>query len=189
MELLCYGLVIFIWGNVSVIDCECGLVVIKFSGVVYEIMKVVDMVVVDMSGKVVEGEYCLFFDIVMYFEFYCCYLLFGGIVYIYFIYVIVWVQVGLVILVLGIMYVDYFFGDILCMCGLSEEEVQGEYELNIGKVIIEMLGNVELLYMLGIVVYQYGLFVWGKDVYDVVYNVVVMEEVVKMVWIVCSINL
>lgn len=66
MDLFCYGLVMFIWGNVSVIDCECGLVVIKLSGVVYEIMKVDDMVVVDMDGKVVEGGYCFFFDIVIY---------------------------------------------------------------------------------------------------------------------------
>lgn len=189
MELSRYGLVIFIWGNVSVIDRERGLVVIKFSGVVYEIMKAVDMVVVDMSGKVVEGEYRLFFDIATYFEFYRRYSSFGGIVYIYFIYVIVWAQAGLAISALGITYVDYFFGDISCTRGLSEEEVQGEYELNIGKVIIETLGNVESLYTSGIVVYQYGSFVWGKDVYDAVYNAVVMEEVAKMAWIVRGINL
>lgn len=189
MDLLCYGLVIFIWGNVSVIDWQCGLVVIKFSGIVYELMIVDDMLVVDLQGYVVEGCWCFFFDIVIYLVFYCCYFDFGGVVYIYLMYVIVWVQVGLVILVFGIIYVDYFFGDIFCIWVFSVQEVDEVYELNIGQVIIEMLGEVNLLYMLGIVVYQYGLFVWGKDVYEVVYNVVVMEEVVCMVWIVCGINL
>ena len=89
---------------------------------------------------------------------------------------------------LGTTHADYFFGDIPCTRGLSEEEVQGEYELNTGKVIIETLGNAEPLHTPGIVVYQHGPFAWGKDAHDAVHNAVVMEEVAKMAWIARSIN-
>ena len=89
---------------------------------------------------------------------------------------------------LGTTHADYFFGDIPCTRGLSEEEVQGEYELNTGKVIIETLGDAEPLHTPGIVVYQHGPFAWGKDAHDAVHNAVVMEEVAKMAWIARSIN-
>lgn len=91
LDLVKYGLVIFIWGNVFVIDCEIGLVVIKFSGVLYDDMKVEDMVVVDLDGNVVEGFFCLFLDIFIYVVLYKVFFEIGGVVYIYFIYVIVWV--------------------------------------------------------------------------------------------------
>ncbi|ECZ5179646.1 hypothetical protein F8G38_13075 [Salmonella enterica] len=97
-------------------------------------------------------------------------------------------QAGMAIPALGTTHADYFFGDIPCTRALSEEEVQGEYELNTGKVIIETLGEVEPLHTPGIVVYQHGPFAWGKDAHDAVHNAVVMEEVAKMAWIARGIN-
>lgn len=91
LELLKYGFVKFIWGNVSVIDWDSGLFVIKLSGVSYDVMKLSDMVVVDLDGNVVEGEMRLFLDIVIYVVLYKYYFEIGGIVYIYFIWVIIWV--------------------------------------------------------------------------------------------------
>ncbi|HAW7356686.1 TPA: L-ribulose-5-phosphate 4-epimerase [Escherichia coli] len=165
MELPRYGLVTFTWGNVSAIDRERGLVVIKPSGVAYETMKAADMVVVDMSGKVVEGEYRPSSDTATHLELYRRYPSLGGIVHTHSTHATAWAQAGLAIPALGTTHADYFFGDIPCTRGLSEEEVQGEYELNTGKVIIETLGNAEPLH-----------------------NAVVMEEVAKMAWIARSIN-
>ena len=183
MDLPRYGLVTFTWGNVSAIDRERGLVVIKPSGVAYETMKADDMVVVDMSGKVVEGEYRPSSDTATHLELYRRYPSLGGIVHTHSTHATAWAQAGLAIPALGTTHADYFFGDIPCTRGLSEEEVQGEYELNTGKVIIETLGNAEPLHTPGIVVYQHGPFAWGKDAHDAVHNAVVMEEVAKMAWI------
>lgn len=188
MELPRYGLVTFTWGNVSAIDRERGLVVIKPSGVAYETMKADDMVVVDMSGNVVEGSIVRLPTLRR-------------------------ISNSTVVIrrlaalsiptplmpprgrrrgwrspALGTTHADYFFGDIPCTRGLSKEEVQGEYELNTGKVIIETLGDAEPLHTPGIVVYQHGPFAWGKDAHDAVHNAVVMEEVAKMAWIARSIN-
>ncbi|ECI4400710.1 L-ribulose-5-phosphate 4-epimerase, partial [Salmonella enterica subsp. enterica] len=167
---------------------ERGLVVIKPSGVAYETMKAADMVVVDMSGKVVEGEYRPSSDTATHLELYRRYPSLGGIVHTHSTHATAWAQAGLAIPALGTTHADYFFGDIPCTRGLSEEEVQGEYELNTGKVIIETLGNAEPLHTPGIVVYQHGPFAWGKDAHDAVHNAVVMEEVAKMAWIARSIN-
>ena len=180
--------VTFTWGNVSAIDRERGLVVIKPSGVAYETMKAADMVVVDMSGKVVEGEYRPSSDTATHLELYRRYPSLGGIVHTHSTHATAWAQAGLAIPALGTTHADYFFGDIPCTRGLSEEEVQGEYELNTGEVIIETLGDAEPLHTPGIVVYQHGPFAWGKDAHDAVHNAVVMEEVAKMAWIARSIN-
>lgn len=162
MELPRYGLVTFTWGNVSAIDRERGLVVIKPSGVAYETMKADDMVVVDMSGNVVEGEYRPSSDTATHLELYRRYPSLGGIVHTHSTHATAWAQAGLAIPALGTTHADYFFGDIPCTRGLSKEEVQGEYELNTGKVIIETLGDAEPLHTPGIVVYQHGPFAWGK---------------------------
>ncbi len=162
MDLPRYGLVTFTRGNVSTIDRERGLVVIKPSGVAYETMKADDMVVVDMSGKVVEGGVSSVFrhcdasrtlpSLSVAWR-HCPY---------HSTHATAWAQAGLAIPALGTTHADYFFGDIPCTRGLSEEEVQGEYELNTGKVIIETLGNAEPLHTPGIVVYQHGPFALGE---------------------------
>lgn len=121
-----------------------------------------DMVVVDMSGKVVEGEYRPSSDTATHLELYRRYPSLGGIVHTHSTHATAWAQAGLAIPALGTTHADYFFGDIPCTRGLSEEEVQGEYELNTGEVIIETLGDAEPLHTPGIVVYQHGPFARGK---------------------------
>lgn len=141
MDLPRYGLVTFTWGNVSAIDRERGLVVIKPSGVAYETMKVDDMVVVDMDGKVVEGGYRPSSDTATHLALYQRYPSLGGVVHTHSTHATAWAQAGMAIPALGTTHADYFFGDIPCTRALSEEEVQGEYELNTGKVIIETLAR------------------------------------------------
>lgn len=188
MALPHYGLVTFTWGNVSAIDRERGLVVIKPSGVPYETMQAEDMVVVDLQGNIVEGRYRPSSDTPTHLELYRRYPHLGGIVHTHSTHATAWAQAGLSIPALGTTHADYFFGDIPCTRALTAAEVAGEYELNTGKVIVETLGDTNPLHTSGIVVYQHGPFSWGKDAVDAVHNAVVMEEVAKMAWIACGIN-
>lgn len=188
MALPHYGLVTFTWGNVSAIDRERGLVVIKPSGVPYETMQAEDMVVVDLQGNIIEGRYRPSSDTPTHLELYRRYPHLGGIVHTHSTHATAWAQSGLSIPALGTTHADYFFGDIPCTRALTAAEVAGEYELNTGKVIVETLGDTNPLHTPGIVVYQHGPFSWGKDAADAVHNAVVMEEVAKMAWIACGIN-
>ncbi|TBL38277.1 L-ribulose-5-phosphate 4-epimerase [Hafnia alvei] len=188
MALPHYGLVTFTWGNVSAIDRERGLVVIKPSGVPYETMQAEDMVVVDLQGNIVEGRYRPSSDTPTHLELYRRYPHLGGIVHTHSTHATAWAQAGLSIPALGTTHADYFFGDIPCTRALTAAEVAGEYELNTGKVIVETLSDTNPLHTPGIVVYQHGPFSWGKDAFDAVHNAVVMEEVAKMAWIACGIN-
>ena len=188
MALPHYGLVTFTWGNVSAIDRDRGLVVIKPSGVPYETMQAEDMVVVDLQGNIVEGRYRPSSDTPTHLELYRRYPHLGGIVHTHSTHATAWAQAGLPIPALGTTHADYFFGDIPCTRALTAAEVAGEYELNTGKVIVETLGDTNPLHTPGIVVYQHGPFSWGKDAADAVHNAVVMEEVAKMAWIACGIN-
>ncbi|UXY10522.1 L-ribulose-5-phosphate 4-epimerase [Kosakonia sp. ML.JS2a] len=188
MALPRYGLVTFTWGNVSAVDRERGLVVIKPSGVAYEAMTVDDMVVVDMGGNVVDGRLLPSSDTATHLALYQRYPSLGGVVHTHSTHATAWAQAGLAIPALGTTHADYFHGDIPCSRALTEEEVQYAYELNTGKVIIETLGAGEPLHTPGIIVWQHGPFAWGKDAHDAVHNAVVMEEVAKMAWIARSIN-
>ena len=188
MALPRHGLVTFTWGNVSGIDRERQCIVIKPSGVAYEKMSASDMVVVDMNGIVLEGEYRPSSDTATHLALYRRYPELGGIVHTHSTHATAWAQAGFSIPALGTTHADYFFGDIRCTRALTLEEVQGEYELNTGKVIIETLGNNNPLHTPGIVVYQHGPFAWGKTAEDAVYNAVVMEEVARMAWIARGIN-
>lgn len=139
LALLKYNLVTFIWGNVSVVDRERGVFVIKFFGVDYSVMIVDDMVVVSIEiGEVVEGTKKFFFDTLIYRLFYQVFFFIGGIVYTYSRYVIIWAQAGQSILVIGIIYVDYFYGIIFCIRKMIDVEINGEYEWEIGNVIVEI---------------------------------------------------
>ncbi|MBG0523699.1 L-ribulose-5-phosphate 4-epimerase [Enterobacter cloacae] len=188
MDLPRYGLVTFTWGNVSAIDREQGLVVIKPSGVAYDAMSPDDMVVVDLEGNVVDGKWRSSSDTATHLALYRRYPSLGGVVHTHSTHATAWAQAGRAIPALGTTHADYFFGDIPCTRALTQTEVEGEYELNTGKVIIETLGESEPLHMPGIVVYQHGPFAWGKDAHDAVHNAVVMEEVARMAWIACDIN-
>ncbi|MCU8688256.1 L-ribulose-5-phosphate 4-epimerase [Klebsiella pneumoniae] len=188
MDLPRYGLVTFTWGNVSAIDRQRGLVVIKPSGIAYESMTVDDMSVVDLQGHVVEGRWRPSSDTATHLALYRRYPDLGGVVHTHSTHATAWAQAGLAIPALGTTHADYFFGDIPCTRALSAQEVDEAYELNTGQVIIETLGEANPLHTPGIVVYQHGPFAWGKDAHEAVYNAVVMEEVARMAWIARGIN-
>ncbi|MCY1700752.1 L-ribulose-5-phosphate 4-epimerase [Lelliottia sp. SL45] len=183
-----YGLVTFTWGNVSAIDRVRGRMVIKPSGVAYDVMQPEDMVVVDLEGNVIEGKWNPSSDTATHLALYCRYPTLGGVVHTHSTHATAWAQAGLAIPALGTTHADYFFGDIPCTRALTEAEVQGEYELNTGKVIIETIGECEPLHTPGIVVWQHGPFAWGKNAHEAVHNAVVLEEVAKMAWIARGIN-
>ncbi|RXJ12510.1 L-ribulose-5-phosphate 4-epimerase [Lelliottia nimipressuralis] len=183
-----YGLVTFTWGNVSAIDRVRGRVVIKPSGVAYDVMQPEDMVVVDLEGNVIEGRWNPSSDTATHLALYRRYPTLGGVVHTHSTHATAWAQAGLAIPALGTTHADYFFGDIPCTRPLTEAEVQGEYELNTGKVIIETIGECEPLHTPGIVVWQHGPFAWGKNAHEAVHNAVVLEEVAKMAWIARGIN-
>jgi L-ribulose-5-phosphate 4-epimerase len=188
MDLPRYGLVTFTWGNVSAIDRVRGWVVIKPSGVAYDVMQPEDMVVVDLEGNVIEGKWNPSSDTATHLALYRRYPTLGGVVHTHSTHATAWAQAGLAIPALGTTHADYFFGDIPCTRPLTEAEVQGEYEMNTGKVIIETIGECEPLHTPGIVVWQHGPFAWGKNAHEAVHNAVVLEEVAKMAWIARGIN-
>ena len=188
MDLPRYGLVTFTWGNVSAIDRQRGLVVIKPSGIAYESMTVDDMSVVDLQGHVVEGRWRPSSDTATHLALYRRYPDLGGGGHTHSTPATAWAQAGLAIPALGTTHADYFFGDIPCTRALSAQEVDEAYELNTGQVIIETLGEANPLHTPGIVVYQHGPFAWGKDAHEAVHNAVVMEEVARMAWIARGIN-
>ncbi|MCS2156608.1 L-ribulose-5-phosphate 4-epimerase [Scandinavium sp. H11S7] len=188
MDLPRFGLVTFTWGNVSAIDRQHGWVAIKPSGVAYDAMTADDIVVVDLQGNVLAGRYRPSSDTATHLALYRQYPDIGGVVHTHSTHATAWAQAGLSIPALGTTHADYFFGDIPCTRPLSELEVQGDYELNTGKVIIETLGEAPPLHTPGVVVWQHGPFAWGKDAHEAVHNAVVMEEVAKMAWLAQGIN-
>ncbi|WP_431296639.1 L-ribulose-5-phosphate 4-epimerase [Rahnella sp. PAMC 25559] len=188
MALPAYGLVTFTWGNVSGIDRERGLVVIKPSGVEYESMQASDMVVLNLQGDVVEGHYTPSSDTATHLELYARFPQLGGIVHTHSTYATSWAQAGVAIPPLGTTHADYFAGAVPCTRPLSRQEVGGEYELETGKVIAAALSGIDPLHMPGILVAQHGPFCWGTTPEQAVHNAVVLEEVAKMAWITGSIR-
>ena len=175
-----YGLVTFTWGNVSGIDRETGLMVIKPSGVPYEGMTVEDMVVVDLDGKVVEGKWKPSSDTATHLELYKAFPDCGGIVHTHSRWATSFAQAGRGIPAMGTTHGDYFYGEIPCTRPMTDEEIKGEYEKETGKVIIEAFEGKDAAAVPGVVVYSHGPFAWGKDAMDAVHNAVVMEEVAFM---------
>ena len=176
-----HGLVTFTWGNVSGIDREKGLVVIKPSGVPYETMKRDDMVVVELeTGKVVDGELKPSSDTPTHLELYKAFPNIGGIVHTHSRWATSFAQAGRGIAALGTTHGDYFYGEIPCTRKMTEAEIQAEYEKETGTVIIETFKDKNPDAIPGVVVYSHGPFTWGKDAMDAVHNAVVMEEVAFM---------
>lgn len=182
LELPKKNLVTYTWGNVSGIDREKGLVVIKPSGVPYEELKAEDMVVLDMDGNKVEGDMRPSSDTPTHIALYKEYPELGGVVHTHSRYATIWAQAGKSIPPLGTTHADYFYGPIPCTRSLTKEEIEGEYELNTGKVIIETFNsnNINPVYVPGVVVHSHGPFAWGKTPDEAVHNAVVMEEVGMM---------
>ena len=177
-----YDLVTFTWGNVSGIDRESGLVVIKPSGVSYEGMRPEDMVVVDLDGKVVEGKWKPSSDTATHVELYKAFPACGGVVHTHSRWATTFAQAGMAIPALGTTHGDYFYGDIPCTRPMTDEEIGGAYEQETGKVIIETFAGRSSADVPGVLVYSHGPFAWGTDAMNAVHNAVVMEEVAFMDW-------
>lgn len=188
LDLVKHGLVIFTWGNVSGIDRESGLVVIKPSGVDYDTMKVSDMVVVDLDGNVVEGDLRPSSDTPTHLALYKAFPEIGGVVHTHSTYATAWAQAGIDLPNIGTTHADYFHQAIPCTADMTEAEVKGEYELETGNVIIERFKGMNPVHTPGVLVKNHGPFAWGKDSHDAVHNAVVMEQVAKMASIAYSVN-
>ena len=175
-----HNLVTFTWGNVSAIDRESRLVVIKPSGVSYEGMTAEDMVIVDLDGNVVEGKWKPSSDTPTHLELYKAFPDCGGIVHTHSRYATVFAQAGKGILPLGTTHGDYFYGTIPCTRPMTAEEIQGDYEKETGTVIIETFLDKDPAAIPGVLVFSHGPFAWGKDAVEAVHNAVVMEEIAFM---------
>ena len=182
MELPHRGLVTYTWGNVSGIDRERGLVVIKPSGVSYDELTPDDLVLLDLDGKVVDGKLNPSSDTKTHLELYKAFPEIGGIVHTHSPYAVGWAQAGRDIPAYGTTHADYFYGPVPCCRSLTEQEVEEDYERNTGLVIVETFRQRELdpVHVPGAICRNHGPFTWGKDAAQAVYHAVVLEEVAKM---------
>jgi len=183
LELPRYGLVTFTWGNVSAIDRESGLVVIKPSGVEYDVMTAADMVVVDLkTGAVVEGSKKPSSDTPTHLALYRAFPSIGGIVHTHSRHATIWSQAGQDLPAWGTTHADYFYGNIPCTRLMTEAEIEGEYELETGNVIIETFEKrgIDAAQVPAVLVHSHGPFAWGKDANTAVHNAVVLEEIAYM---------
>lgn len=183
LELVRRGVVIYTWGNVSGIDRDSGLMVIKPSGVPYDGMQPEDMVVVDLaSGDKVEGKWNPSSDTKTHLEIYRAFPAVGGITHTHSINAVAFAQAGIDIPALGTTHADYFYGPVPCTRELSRDEVHEDYEKNTGKVIVECIRErgIDPIAVPGIIVKNHGPFTWGKDADASVYHAVVLEAVAEM---------
>lgn len=188
MDLQRHNLVTFTWGNVSGIDRESGLVVIKPSGVEYSELSAENMVVVDLQGEIIEGNLKPSSDTATHLELYRQFPSIGGIVHTHSSYATSWAQAGATIPAFGTTHADYFYGHIPCARALTQQEIESDYELNTGKVIVETIGATDPMAIPGILVREHAPFTWGTDPHNAVHNAVVVEEVAKMAFRTLSIN-
>ncbi|MBQ7678722.1 MAG: L-ribulose-5-phosphate 4-epimerase [Butyrivibrio sp.] len=179
-----YGLVTFTWGNVSELDEDSGLFVIKPSGVDYDVMKPRDMVVMDLEGNKVEGDLKPSSDMPTHLEIYKGFDGIGGIVHTHSSYATSWAQAGRGIPCYGTTHADYFYGEIPCVRCLTEEEINDGYEANTGHLIVDEFQRMELnpSAVPAVLCKNHGVFSWGRDAHDAVHNAVVTEEVAKMAY-------
>lgn len=189
LDLVKHGLVIFTWGNVSAIDRSSGLVVIKPSGVSYDTMKPSDMVVVDLDGRVVEGELNPSSDTPTHLVLYKAFPEIGGVVHTHSTYATAWAQAGLDIPNIGTTHSDYFHEDIPCTRNMKKREVFGEYEKETGNVIVERFNGMNPMDTPAVLVRNHGPFAWGTDADNAVHNAVVLEDVAKMGFVSMTLNL
>lgn len=185
-----YGLVTFTWGNVSAIDTESGLFVIKPSGVDYEKMTPADMVVMDLQGNKVEGDLRPSSDTPTHLELYKAFPEIGGIVHTHSSYATSWAQAGRSIPCYGTTHADYIYGEVPCLRCLTKEEIDKAYEENTGHLIVNEFQrmNKEVMAVPAVLCKNHGPFAFGKDAMDAVHNAVVLEEVAKMAYRTETIN-
>lgn len=190
MDLPKYGLVTFTWGNVSGIDREKGLFVIKPSGVEYDKLTPDDMVVMDLNGNKVEGKYKPSSDTATHLEIYKAFPEVGGVVHTHSSYATSWAQAGRSIPCYGTTHADYMYGEIPCVRCLNKEEIEGAYEENTGLLIVDEFNRMKKdpMAVPAVLCKNHGPFAWGKDAHDAVHNAVVLEEVAKMAYRAETIN-
>lgn len=182
MELPAHGLVTYTWGNVSGIDREQKLFVIKPSGVPYEELTPSDMVVMDLNGEKVEGDFNPSSDTPTHLILYRTFQEIGGIVHTHSPWATSWAQAARSIPCYGTTHADYFYGEIPCARSLTEKEIRGDYEKNTGTAIVEAFAGKNPLYVPGVLCANHGPFAWGTDAAEAVHNAVVLEEVAKMAY-------
>lgn len=188
MELPKRGLITYTWGNVSGIDRENGLIVIKPSGVSYDEMKPEDLVILDLTGNVVEGKLRPSSDTPTHIELYRAFPSLGGVVHTHSTYATAWAQSGKSIPCFGTTHADYFYGDIPCTRALTDAEIGTDYEKNTGLVIEETFRRIDPVAMPAVLCKNHGPFTWGKDAAEAVHNAVVLEEVARMAMLTCRID-
>ena len=189
LDLVKQGLVIFTWGNVSGVDREKGLVVIKPSGVSYETMKPEDMVVVSIeTGKVVEGDLNPSSDTPTHLVLYRAFQNIQGVVHTHSTYATAWAQAGKDIPNIGTTHADYFYKAVPCTADMTKEEVEGKYELETGNVIVKRFEGIDPDHTPGVLVKNHGPFTWGTSPANAVYNAKVLEQCAKMAFISFAIN-
>ncbi|MBO5167264.1 MAG: L-ribulose-5-phosphate 4-epimerase [Lachnospiraceae bacterium] len=177
-----YGLVTFTWGNVSAIDRESGLFVIKPSGVPYEELCAEDMVVMNLLGEKVEGRYNPSSDTPTHLELYKAFPEIGGIVHTHSSWATSWAQAGRAIPCYGTTHADYIYGEVPCVRTLTQAEIEEAYEKNTGILIAEEFKakGLDVKAVPAVLCKNHGPFAWGKDATEAVHNAVVLEEVAKM---------
>ena len=177
-----YGLITFTWGNVSGIDAERKLFVIKPSGVEYDVLTPDDMVVMDLNGNKVEGRYNPSSDTATHLELYKAFPQIGGVVHTHSSYATSFAQAGRDIPCYGTTHADYFYGDIPCLRCLTKDEIENAYEENTGHLIVNEFNrmNKDVVAVPACLCKNHGVFAWGKDCMEAVHNAVVVEEVAKM---------
>lgn len=188
LELVKHNLVIFTWGNVSGIDREKGLIVIKPSGVSYDELEIDDMPVIDMEGKRVEGELNPSSDTPTHVVLYNSFPEIGGVVHTHSKWATSWAQAGLSIPPLGTTHADYFYGEVPCTRALTENETSAEYERETGNLIVETFKGIDPMSMPGVLVRSHGPFTWGKDPAEAVHNAVVLENIAEMAFNTVTLN-
>ncbi|MBQ2027273.1 MAG: L-ribulose-5-phosphate 4-epimerase [Alistipes sp.] len=188
LDLVKNNLVILTWGNVSALDRESGLVVIKPSGVSYDDMKAEDMVVVDLDGNIVEGDLRPSSDTPTHLAIYRHFPEVGGVVHTHSTYATAWSQAGLSIPNVGTTHADTFHQAIPCTEEMSKEQIETAYEAATGDVIAEAFKGMNPMHTPAVLVKHHGPFTWGKNAANAVYNAVVLEEVARMASITVALN-
>lgn len=185
-----YHLVTFTWGNVSEIDRESGIFAIKPSGVDYEQLTPEDMVLVNLEGAVIEGNYKPSSDTATHVELYKAFTEIGSVVHTHSSYATSWAQAGRSIPCYGTTHADYIYGEVPCLRCLNNAEIEEAYERNTGLLITRFFAenNIDASAVPAVLCKNHGPFSWGKDAKEAVHNAVVLEEVAKMAYRTESIN-
>lgn len=182
LELPRKGLVTYTWGNVSAIDRERSLVVIKPSGIPYEELKLEHLVVLDLDGNIMEGQLSPSSDTPTHLVLYKNFKEISSVVHTHSRWATIWAQAGKYIPTLGTTHADYFYGDIPCTRKMTIEEIKGDYEKETGNVIVETFTNRNPIHLPSVIVCNHGPFTWGKSPSDAIHNAVVLEEVAMMAY-------